>query len=52
MPDFSYEKRLWKKGFNFIAGADEVGRGAFAGPVVAACFLFAPTANYKLLDTI
>jgi ribonuclease HII len=27
---------LWKKGFRFVAGLDEAGRGPLAGPVVAA----------------
>ncbi len=45
IPDFSYEKKLWRRGFRFIAGADEVGRGAFAGPVVAAAVTFAPITN-------
>lgn len=40
LPDFSFEKKLWKKGFRIIAGVDEVGRGVFAGPVVAACVTF------------
>lgn len=40
LPNFNYEKKLWKKGFNFIAGCDEVGRGCFAGPVVAAVVVF------------
>jgi ribonuclease HII len=31
-PDLSYEKRLWQA-FPFIAGMDEAGRGALAGPV-------------------
>ena len=39
-PDFSFEKRLWKKGFDNVAGIDEVGRGCFAGPVVAGCVVF------------
>jgi ribonuclease HII len=39
-PNFSFEKRLWKKGFKFIAGVDEVGRGSFAGPVVVGCVVF------------
>ena len=30
-----YEKELYKKGLNFIAGIDEVGRGPLCGPVVA-----------------
>src|SRR5512143_650989 len=37
LPDFSFEKRLAEKGYKFIAGVDEVGRGCFAGPVVAGC---------------
>jgi len=39
-PDFSFEKKFWKKGFRFIGGVDEVGRGAFAGPVVAGVVVF------------
>lgn len=35
-PDFRYERSLAKKGYTLIIGIDEVGRGAFAGPVVAA----------------
>lgn len=35
LPDFEYEKRVWRKGFRFVSGADEVGRGALAGPIVA-----------------
>lgn len=31
------EDRLWKQGFQMVAGVDEVGRGPLAGPVVAAC---------------
>lgn len=39
-PDFSYEKRLWRKGFRFVVGLDEVGRGAFAGPVTVGAVVF------------
>lgn len=39
-PNFSYENKLWKDGFKFVAGVDEVGRGCFAGPVVAGCVCF------------
>ncbi len=35
-PNFNEEKKLWKKGFKFVAGLDEAGRGPLAGPVVAA----------------
>src|SRR5258708_4288131 len=40
LPTFKFEKELWQKGIKIIGGADEVGRGAFAGPVVAACVVF------------
>ena len=39
-PDFSFEKKIYKKGYRVIAGMDEVGRGSFAGPVVAGCVVF------------
>ncbi|MBI4990675.1 ribonuclease HII [Candidatus Gottesmanbacteria bacterium] len=36
MPDLKYEKKYWKQGYQLVVGIDEVGRGAFAGPVAAA----------------
>lgn len=38
-PDISLEKLLWKKGFYNIAGVDEVGKGPWAGPVVAGAII-------------
>lgn len=35
----SYEKQFLDKGYNLIAGVDEVGRGPLAGPVVTACVI-------------
>ena len=35
----SYEKDVWAKGIQYIAGIDEVGRGPLAGPVVAAAVI-------------
>ena len=34
-----YEKELYLKGINLIAGVDEVGRGPLVGPVVAAAVI-------------
>ncbi len=36
LPNFREEKKLWEKGYDFVVGLDEVGRGPLAGPVVAA----------------
>ncbi|RLD02510.1 MAG: ribonuclease HII [Chloroflexi bacterium] len=35
-PDLKIEKRLWKKGFQYLGGIDEAGRGALAGDVATA----------------
>lgn len=38
-PDLRVERRLRKAGFTLIAGLDEAGRGAWAGPVFAAAVI-------------
>lgn len=35
-----FENKFWQKGCQFVVGLDEVGRGAFAGPVVAGAVIF------------
>lgn len=35
-PTQEEEKKLWKEGIKYIAGVDEAGRGALAGPIFAA----------------
>lgn len=40
MADFTLETRLWDQGKQYIVGIDEVGRGPWAGPVVAAAVIF------------
>ena len=32
-PDLAFEHKLWQSGLTYIAGMDEAGRGALAGPV-------------------
>lgn len=49
-PSFTEEKILEARGYQYIAGIDEAGRGALAGPVVAAavilpCHIEAPWLN-------
>lgn len=41
-PTFTAEEWLWAQGFRHVAGVDEAGRGALAGPVVAAAVVIAP----------
>ncbi|MGV8058680.1 MAG: ribonuclease HII [Smithellaceae bacterium] len=36
----TFEKLAYQKGYKFIAGVDEAGRGPLAGPVVAAAVIF------------
>lgn len=44
------EKKLWKSGYHYIAGLDEVGRGCFAGPVVVGAVIF--SSSIKLPEGI
>jgi ribonuclease HII len=41
-PTLRFEQNLWKAGFIRIAGVDEAGRGAWAGPVCAAAVILPP----------
>jgi len=38
-PLLTYEKALYEKGYRYIAGVDEVGRGPLAGPMVVAAVI-------------
>lgn len=52
-PTFEYESVHWNNGKQLIAGVDEVGRGCFAGPVVAAAVILPSTfsATDKINDS-
>jgi ribonuclease HII len=41
-PTLAYEQRIWSLGYRRVAGLDEAGRGAWAGPVVAASVILPP----------
>jgi ribonuclease HII len=40
LPNLDFELTFWRDGYRYIAGLDEVGRGALAGPVVAGAVIF------------
>ncbi|MDF7637276.1 ribonuclease HII [Leuconostocaceae bacterium ESL0958] len=49
---FAFERTLWAKGYQAIAGVDEVGRGPLAGPVVAAAVILpADFEGYGVIDS-
>jgi ribonuclease HII len=52
--DLSFELDLWQSGYRAVAGVDEAGRGAWAGPVVAAAVILPPArrAATSLLGTV
>lgn len=39
MPDFSFEHSAFAKGYKYVCGVDEAGRGPLAGPVCAAAVI-------------
>jgi len=47
-PDLSFEQVLWKAGLTSVAGIDEAGRGALAGPVAAAAVILPPEQKIRL----
>lgn len=49
-PTFNYELIHWNNGLQFVAGVDEVGRGCFAGPVVAGAVIL--PAHFSKTDKI
>ncbi len=51
LPTLNHEIELWRKGFTVI-GIDEVGRGAFAGPLVVGGVVFQPTASEKRIANL
>lgn len=44
-PTLDEETRLWRAGYQRVAGMDEAGRGALAGPVVAAAVIVPPASS-------
>ena len=48
-PDLSFEQALWSAGITLIAGIDEAGRGAWAGPVSAGAVILPARADLAQL---
>lgn len=50
---FDFEKSLWKQNLSCVVGLDEVGRGAWAGPLVAAAVVFPQNTEpkFQLFDS-
>ena len=52
-PDLRFEQELWFAGCTLVVGVDEAGRGALAGPVVAAALVLPVDENLpQLLDGV
>ena len=49
-PSWELESLLWQRGYTLVAGIDEAGRGALAGPVVAAAVVL-PYGEYPFKDS-
>ena len=47
---FSFDRTFRCRGFGYIAGVDEAGRGPWAGPVVASAFIFPACASIDGLN--
>jgi ribonuclease HII len=51
-PSWELEQQLWQQGCKQVAGLDEAGRGALAGPVVVGIVILPNTLPKKAYDTI
>jgi ribonuclease HII len=52
LPTLDEEKKLQRRGYRFVAGVDEVGRGALAGPVMAAAVVLPVGAAFPWLRSV
>lgn len=50
IPTLAYERHLWDAGYTALAGVDEVGRGALAGPLVSAAVIL-PSPDELMRDS-
>ena len=51
-PSLVQERMLWSQGLSTVVGVDEVGRGAWAGPIVSAAVILSPeSSEFDALDS-
>ena len=48
LPNIKYEQTLWRAGLSCVAGVDEAGRGALAGPVAVGIVVLPPNKPHLL----
>ncbi len=48
--DFSYENEAYSKGYAYVCGIDEAGRGPLAGPVYAAAVILPKDYSHEILN--
>ena len=51
-PSLAEENGLCARGYRLVAGVDEAGRGALAGPVVAAAVILPPSPDFPWLKSV
>lgn len=49
---FVEENQIWNQGYTYVIGIDEVGRGAFAGPVVVGAVAFEKSCDEQELNGV
>ena len=51
-PDLRFERALWEGGVRWVAGLDEAGRGALAGPVAVGAVVLPPELPAEALEGV
>lgn len=52
IPTLKFERVFWSRGFAYVAGIDEVGRGAWAGPVLAGAVILPQVSRLSALRSL
>lgn len=52
IPTLKFERAFWSRGLAYVAGIDEVGRGAWAGPVLAGAVILPPVKRLSALRSL